>query len=474
MEGSFAKEVERRLPLASSVLHLLQFGLGDDILDGVFRKHSGRSYEDAIRFAPMVQLLTEGMFGQQRSAHETFLRAIDEDGVLVGSSIQAFYGKLRRVPIPLSLGLFDEVSSHLRTIQSPVVANPLPKSLESFWTLAFDGKKLKYVLKLLKPLRGLKGNVFGGKLMVAQDMATMQAISMHAVEDGEAGDNPMVINLVGRIRALPTDQPRLWVADRAFSEYTTLPLLGQDGDFFVVRYNARCKFHADPEAQTRNGVDSEGRPFIEQWGWLGAKKQVRCRKITVERKGRSSFSIITNLEDADLYPADDLLSLYRRRWGIETMFQQVCQTFNLGSLISSTPKGTIFQAALCFLVYNVTLMVRDQIAGAADKEPSKISTKKLFDDMADELSAMLTTLSLDEVLEVLREHPTSDAKSVEAHLKSRLSDVWRNRWNKAPTRKQPAERKPRAKLRGGHSSAYKIMRGEHKEILYKKPNTKCG
>jgi len=463
MSSSFDLEALRRLPLAESVMRLLNFGLADDLLDDVFAQHRGRSYKDVICFPEFVHLLADGLFEQKRSGHQIFQRAIDEGQVKV--TLQALYGKLRRVPISLSLGLFDAVSARLRMVAPAVIAQPLPASLRSFWALAFDGKKLKHVLHRLKPLRGLKGNVFGGKLLVVQDMATEQAVAIEAVADGETADNPLVPGVVNRVRALGTTRQRLWVADRAFCEYTSLPLLAEHGDHFVVRFSAGCKFHAEAGVPTRSGIDKDGRAYTEEWGWLG-NQAVRCRKITVTRPGQQPFALVTNLEDAVQYPADDLLSLYRRRWGIETMFQQVVQTFDLRHLIGGTPQGTIFQAVLCFLVYNVILTIRDYVAVASGREPAKISTKTLFDDVADELTGLLKLVEVEDIDEMFCANPLQDAAALRQYLQQILANVWCNRWEKAGTRKQPAQRKLRAYLCGGHSSVDKIIRGQHHEISF--------
>src|SRR6185437_15428725 len=128
------------------------------------------------------------------------------------ATVQAMYGKLRRVPLSLSLGFFTEAAARLREAAATTVVNALPASLDSFWVLGFDGKKIKYVAKRLKPLRGLKGDIYGGKLLV-----------VHA-----AGD-----------------------------------------DHYVVRFNTSCGFHVDSQVPARTGTDDEGRSYREEWGWLG-------------------------------------------------------------------------------------------------------------------------------------------------------------------------------------------------------------
>src|ERR1044072_9752617 len=109
---SFDREACRRLPLAEATLRLLQFATNDDFLDGVFQRYRGRSYEDSITFPSFVHLLTDAVCGHHGSAHQTFLQA-REDGAL-DATVQAMYGKLRRVPLGLSLGVFTEAGGSPR------------------------------------------------------------------------------------------------------------------------------------------------------------------------------------------------------------------------------------------------------------------------------------------------------------------------------------------------------------------------
>jgi Transposase DDE domain len=342
----------------------------------------------------------------------------------------------------------------------------LPASLAAFRVLAFDGKKLKHVARLLKPLRGLKGKICGGKLLVAQDVATQQAVAVEAHPDGEAGEAPMVPGVVARIRAGVDSRPRLWIADRAFCDSKTLPQLAEEGDAFAIRHIASYKFHPDPEGKTRAGTDSEGRSYVEQWGHLGSgSRRVPVRKITVTRPGEQPFALVTSLTDAAVYPADDLLALYRLRWGIETMFQKVVQTFELRHLIGGSPEATVFQAVLCLLLYNVTLVVRNAVAEDAGRDRNTVSLELLFDDLRRQMTGLLQMVEPSAVAEALAAVPVIGPEALRKHLRSILGGVWTNRWTKAPTRTgQPAKRTNRAYLGGGHSSVHKIQQGKHVEI----------
>ena len=466
MTSPFDLEVCRRLPLADATMKLLRYVLEAEFLAGVFTRHRGRTYEKAISFPTIVSLITDALFGHRGSAHQNFKKS-QEDQTL-DASIQAVYGKLRRVPLPLSLGLFADAAARLRQVAPLAVANPLPASLGAFWCLAIDGKKIKYVAKKLGVLRGLKGNVFGGKMIAAQDMATQEAIAVEAVPDGEAADNPLVPGLIARVRALDDSRPRLWVADRAFCEYKSLGLFCQGDDDFVVRYQSSFKFHLDSSVIVREGIDDVGRPFTEETGWLGTgRDRVRVRKITVMHKGEP-LSVVTSLLDGDRYPAAEILTLYRSRWGVESMYQVVVETFSLRELIGSTPEATTFQAMLCLLIYNITLTIRHFVAAGAKVTPEEVSLDLLFDDVRRDLTGCLEVLGAEATTELFETTHIDDPMTLAEYLAAILKGIWTERWKKAQTRKQPPKT-TKGYLGGGHSSVFKIQRGLHTVIPPKIP-----
>ena len=476
MNTNFDLEVSRRLPLADAALRLLDYALDDDFLTGVFERYRGRSYDRAIAFPSFVHLVADSLLGHRgASAHQTFKNAQGDSSL--AASVQAMYAKLRRVPLELSQGLFAEAAARLRAVGSSAVANPLPASVAAFWCLGFDGKKIKYVAKKLKPLRGLKGSLFGGKLLVVQDMATQQAVVAAAAADGEGADNPLVAPAVARVRARPGCRPRLWVGDRAFCDYKLLGVLSADGDHFLVRFNTSCGFHPDPSVPVRTGIDDAHRPYHEEWGWLGDAKnphRIRVRQITVSRADSDDpLILVTSLLDADLYPALDLLTLYRSRWEIEVLFQRVVQTFDLRHLIGGTPQATVFQALLCLLLYNITQIIRDYLALGAQRQPQTVSTHLLFDHLVRDLTSWMEVIGAPATLELVPATRIPSVEDLRRYLHDILGTLWTDLWKKAPTPKRPPQPAARAYLCGGHSSVDKILRGQHTEIPLKPDEPKA-
>jgi hypothetical protein len=466
--ATFDLEVCRRLPLADAALRLLDFLTEDDFLQGVFDRHRGHAYQGVIAFPLFVRLVADALLGHRGpSAHQAFRAARAEQ--TLPATVQAMYGKLRRIPLRLSRGFFAEAAARLRQLDTPAAADPLPAALDGFWALGFDGKKLKYVAKRLKALRGLKGHVFDGKLLVVQDLRSRRAVAAEAVLDGEAGDNPLVPPALAQVRALPEPAPRLWLGDAAFCTFALLGLLSADGDAFVVRFNHSCGFHPDPDEPAGAGTDERGRPYREEWGWLGGPdhpRRLRVRKISVASAESGPLVLVTSLLDADAYPAADLLEAYARRWGLEVMFQQVVQTFDLRHLIGGSARATVFQGMLCLLLYNVTLVIRDYVAAGAGAQPEAVSVGLLFDAVVRDLTGWMEVLGPAATPALLTATRPVGVEALGLYLREVLGAVDAERWLKAPPRERPRPPRaaPRGYICGGHSSVEKILRGEHKVI----------
>jgi len=154
---TYARETLQRLPLADATLSLWAYVLQPTFLAQVFAEHRGRSFEETLTFGRFVDLIGDALVEHKGSGRQSFTRA-QEQGTLATSS-EAVYGKLRRVPLSLSLGFFAEGTARLRALLPPQhLAVEFPASLAALTVVVGDGKTLKRVAKRLLPARGAAGN----------------------------------------------------------------------------------------------------------------------------------------------------------------------------------------------------------------------------------------------------------------------------------------------------------------------------
>lgn len=459
----FEFELWMRLPLAQAVLKLAQVAMEPAALNELFDLYRGSNYEKVMSFDTFVHLICDVLVTHRGAGHAGFSQA-REDGRLPVAMANV-YAKLSRVPIELSAALLQDGTQRLLPLMPAVdeLSNEVPMSLREFSMMVIDGKKIKNASKRLKPLRGQPGSMLGGKLLVALSLPQGLAVAMAADPDGERNDVPLVGPLVQQVRAA-SDEARLWIADRQFADLSVPVLLSEGNDHYLIRHSKRLGFQADLERPAKEHHDAQHRRVVQQWGWVGRKQSQRLyvRLITLHREGEEEVTLMTDLLDESRHSADDLLHAYLQRWGIERMFQQVTEVFNLQTLIGSTPAAMIFQSAMCFLLYNMIQVVRAYVADAGAQKRERVSTEKLFKDVQVQMTTWMNMGSVKKIPSYL---PTTDEPAdVIQWMKQTLAGKWRKLWLKAPPQKKrstrPAARTPAG--HGGHTSVHRVLQDARK------------
>jgi len=468
---AFYGEVLKRLPLADAVLHLLGYALNESFLAACFQKHRGHCYEDTLSFGKLVEILTDALLVHHGSARQALIEAEKKD--TLPTCKEAFYGKLRRLPLDLSVAFMTEASRRLNDLL-PVQTNPLPASLHGYQVRIIDGKKTKHVAKRLKLTRGQAGQLFGSKLLASYDPATrlIQTVSAHA--DGEKNDAPLVPDLLANLRAHATAKPALNVADAQFCDLVQISLYRQASEHFALRYHPKVHFHAERAKPARQFSDAKGRHLIEEYGWLGSptdKRRTFVRRITWKRSDHKDLSVVTDLTNRSAgqdtaapepIAAADLIDLYLTRWKIETVFQDVTTVFGLRKLIGSTPEATAFQAAFCMVVYNAIMVVKSYVAAVQPKPMpvDDVSNKMLFTSIHKQLTAIAELVPAVSLAELVVPPQTADA--ARGYLQERLTGLWEAGWKKARN-KNPRSYGAKPKGSGAHTSVFRVLQKHNQD-----------
>jgi hypothetical protein len=450
----------RRSPLASCVLEMCDFMFDDQLLGSMWDAHRGRCYEDVLEFGDFLRLMRDALIRHGGSAHKLFLELESRDAQPVDES--NFYRKLSRMPVELSRALLSQCTRRLATLMPGGVVS-LPASFDDFELIIGDGKKIKNVTKRLKPARGYSGQLLGAKALVAVDMRSGLAVAMSDSLDGLTNDVPLVPLLMPQLHQIVGGRAILSVWDRQFDDVRTLRCISQrEHDAFLVRMKqTQARFVVESAVETH---DAQGRRVRDEIGTLGqGKQQMRVRRITLFRdgdEGEENVVLLTNLLDRDRYSAADLLELYRHRWGIEQVFQQVTETFALDHLIGCSPKATLLQFSFCLILYNLMQVVKAYVAEDGGVLAGVVSMYYLFDDVRKELQAW--AYHTDGRWPRVRR----DAAATRERLRALLKGSWdpiRHRKNSDP--KPRGKPQPKARLHGGYSSMQRALEGRAKIVL---------
>jgi len=112
-----SRRVLAGLPLADAVLSVLSWVTEPSFLDSVFEEHRGRAYQKALSFGGLVHLIADALLEHEGSGRRAMLQAQEREEL--EASMQAAYGKLRRIPISLSNGFLARTTDRLREIFPP-------------------------------------------------------------------------------------------------------------------------------------------------------------------------------------------------------------------------------------------------------------------------------------------------------------------------------------------------------------------
>lgn len=456
----FARQVLDRLPLAHASLALFAYGIPTSALADLFHRHRGRGYEDVVTFPQLVAWIFDALIEHHGSGRQALLhrhRQRDDAGH------EAFYGKLRRIPSPLSEAFLRDITDRFTALFPDVVAHRLPTSVDAFEVLVLDGKSLKKVAKRLVQTRGTPGKLLGGKLLVAYRPRDGLVLDMAADLDGETNEAKLIPQLMPRLHARG-GRAKLVVGDRLFCALKHFAAFTKEKGHFVTRHARTLSFEPDPDRPAISTTDASHRVVVEQWGWAGKpKEKLRryVRRITVERPTDDAITILTDLLESESYPAADLLGLYRIRWSIESTFQKVTEIFALDRFIGSTPQATVFQASTCFVLANVVQVLRGYVVAKTKLTIEDLSTEQFCKDWHRQLVALKELVDVPMIVSLL----PSDlaAEDVRTLLDRLLGRMWKPGWDKTRNTSPRAHRHA-AKQKGAHTSVQRRLQAHKSRV----------
>ena len=113
----------------------------------------------------------------------------------------------------------------------------------------------------------------------------------------------------------------------------------------------------------------------EQFASLPGSLRVRELRYRVECQGfrPEEITLVTTLIDAEIYPAEELATLYQQRWTIETSFRHLKITMKMDVLKCMTVNGVLKELAVFVLIYNLVRLVMVEASRRQEVEVERIS-----------------------------------------------------------------------------------------------------
>jgi hypothetical protein len=248
--------------------------------------------------------------------------------------------------------------------------------LPGYRSKILDGKHLGGTEHRLKEARTLNSSPLPGQWLVVLDPQQMLAIDAIPCEDAYSQERKLLTEI------LPTaEKSDLWIADRNFCTTMFLFGLAERKACFVIRQHGSTLSGKRLIGKRRRvgrcdtGIVYEQNMEIDN---PNAGATMTVRRITVEldqptRDGDAVIHVLTNLPAA--VDALKVAAIYRKRWTVETAFQELGQAFNAEIDTLCYPRAALLAYCIALMMYNTLSVVKASLRTVHGEEaaPERIS-----------------------------------------------------------------------------------------------------
>lgn len=348
----FERFVQER-PIAVMARAAMERALGDSTLDALFERTAKQQYSRALLFSSCVQLMTLVVCNIQPAIHAAYQEIADTLPV----SIASVYNKLNGIEPDVSAALVH----HTASVFSEVILSmggQMPELLPGYRVKIVDGNHLAATERRLDVLRQSQAGPLPGQCLVLLDPALMLVLKAIPCEDGHAQERSLTEPLLACVEAND-----VWIADRNFCTTPLLYGIAERQAFYVIRQHATTAPWQRVGPRTRRGRIETGVVYEQDIVLTGDGGEPRhARRVTVEldkatRDGDREIHIVTNLPKSNV-KAKRIADVYRERWTLEVLFQELTVTLSCEINTLGYPKAALFGFCVALMAYNVVSVVK--------------------------------------------------------------------------------------------------------------------
>jgi IS4 transposase len=404
----FDRFVEKS-PVSVMVEGVLHNALPPSLLDDLFTRTAQRQYTRELLFSSMVDLMSQVVCGVRKSVCAAYEANVADIAV----SLTALYNKLSRVETRISAELVRLTVGHLKPVLENLGA-ALPDWVPGYHTRLLDGNHLAATEHRLFETRSDSAAPLPGQALVFYDPRLMLIDDVVPCEDGHAQERSLLDEVVTRLNVRD-----LVIADRNFCVRQFLLAILAKGSFFAIREHKKLAWQMAGRLRERGRI--EGARVREQRIRIlnDEGKKVFLRRVLLDldeptRDGDKQLAVLTNLPAAAA-DARTVGRLYRRRWTIETAFQELESALQSEINTLCYPKAALFAFCCALVAYNLLGMVKGAVRGVhGPAAAEELSGYYLADEIAGTRRGMLIaipeehwsvfqSMSPSELAEVLRQ-----------------------------------------------------------------------
>lgn len=352
MLGKIFERFVEKAPVAVMVRGILERTLGSDALDALYERSIDKQYTRELMFSSVFQLMNLVVCRIQPSIHSAY----QDNKASIETSLTAVYDKLNGIDPITSRALVRDTAKEMLLSTREMKGSRTPW-LPGYRVKVLDGNCIEATEHRLAVLRETGGGALPGKSLVIYEPELEMATDVFPCEDGHAQERSL-LNAI-----LPTLESKdVLIMDRNFCVRDFLSGIADKDAYFICRQHQGLPWEAAGEERFIGR--SDGSSLYEQKisvtdtkGYSHLYRRIRVVLKTVTRDGEKELCILTNLSKSSSN-AKLIAQLYRKRWTIETAFQEL--ESHLHSEINSLgyPRAALFGFCVALVAYNVLAVVK--------------------------------------------------------------------------------------------------------------------
>ncbi len=334
-------------PISVMMQGIIEYAFNDQRLDAIFEQTAQSQYTRTLDFSTVASLMCEVVFNISPSIGAAYQANFNE--MLV--SQKSVYNKLNGIEPQVSEGLVEDSVLQFTPVIEKLRAT-LPPLLPGYHTKILDGNHFSATEHRIKELRTIGDAPLPGKALVVLDPVLKLATHVITCQDGHAQERSLFDRVLCCVK-----EDDLWIEDRNFCTLGFLFAIRLHRARFLVRQHAKLPTRLRGRRKYKGEIET-GKVYeqsIEITDPITGNK-MRLRRITIKlneptRDGDSEIHLLTNLPQKAA-GALKVAELYRERWTIETMFQELTETLSCEIKTLGYPQAAIFAFCLALVAYN--------------------------------------------------------------------------------------------------------------------------
>jgi len=362
MLGDVFDRFIEKAPVAVMVRGVLERVLNPDALQALYERAAVTQYTRELMFSSLVGLMNLVVCRIQPSIHAAYQDHKEE----IETSLTSVYNKLNGIDTQTSRALVRDTAKEMGESVHGLNGARRPW-LAGYRVKVLDGNCIEASHHRIEPLRGIAAGALPGKSLVIYEPHLEMATDVFPCEDGHAQERA----LLGAV--LPTLEPAdILIMDRNFCVRDFLHGIADRQACFICRQHQGLPWQED--GQERLIGRGETGTIYEQWVRVsdsdGNARRFRRIRIVLKqatRDGDKELTLLTNLSKSAAH-AKQIAWMYRKRWTIETAFQEL--EAHLHSEINSLgyPGAALFGFCIALLAYNVLAVVKAALRSVHGEE----------------------------------------------------------------------------------------------------------